>query len=129
MSQHHRLLIIFLFMLIALSACAEKANAPQTVENYLKAKVSGDEDKLVSLSCKSWEAQAALEAAPFQSVDAEIHNLACQETGQTNSYTLVTCEGRLVIKYRGETPREQSVGGVTYHVIKEDGEWKMCGTE
>ncbi len=130
MFRHRHILIVsFLVFLLMLSACAKKANAPETIEKYLKAKVSGDEDKLVSLSCKSWEAQAALEAAPFQSVDAEIHDIACQETGRSDKYTLVTCEGKLVIKYRGEDPREQSLGGTTYRAIEEDGEWKMCGTQ
>jgi len=129
MPRYRRILIIFLFVLFTLSACAENANAPETIEKYLKAKVSGDEDKLVSLSCKSWEAQAILEAAPFQSVNAEIRNIACQETGQDDTYKLVTCDGQLIIQYRGEEPREQSLSGVTYQVIKEDGEWKMCGTK
>lgn len=128
MSRYLRPLILILFTLFFLSACANNANAPETIEKYLKAKVSGDEDKLVSLSCKSWEAQAVLEAAPFQSVDAKIQNIACQETGRNDTYILVTCEGQLIIQYRGEAPREQSLGGVTYKAIKEDGEWKMCGT-
>jgi len=127
--HRHFLIISLLFILLVLSACTEKANAPETVEKYLKAKVSGDEEKLVSLSCKSWEAQAALEAAPFQSVDAEIRNIACQETGRDGKYTLVTCEGKLIINYRGEDPREQTLGGTTYRAVEEDGEWKMCGTQ
>lgn len=129
MPRHSRpMIIVLLVMLLALSACAEKANAPETIEKYLKAKVSGDESKLIGLSCKTWEAQAALEAAPFQSVKAEIHNIACQETGRDGKYTLITCEGTLVIQYRGEDPREQSLSGTKYRAVEEDGEWKMCGT-
>jgi hypothetical protein len=130
MLRHRQPLIIGLLIIaLSLSACAKKANAPETIEKYLKAKVSGDEDKLVGLSCKAWEAQAALEAVPFQSVDAKIDNIGCQETGRNGKYTLVTCEGKLIINYRGEAPREQNLSGTTYRVLEENSEWKMCGTE
>ena len=114
---------------VLLSACAQKSTAPQAIERYLKAKVSADETKLVSLSCKDWEAQASLDAATFKSVQAEIRDLSCKEDGQDGAYTLVTCAGTLVIQYRGENPREQSLSGTTYRAIKENGDWKMCGEQ
>ena len=121
--------VVLVMSVALLSACAQKISATGTIERYLKAKVSGDENKLVSLSCKAWEAQAALDAAPFQSVQAEIDSLTCKESGKDGAYTLVTCDGTLVIQYRGESPREQSLSGTTYRAIKEDGEWKMCGEQ
>ena len=127
MRRYLTLIITWLLLLLALSACTEKSSAPQVVEKYLKAKIASDEDKLVSLSCKSWEAQAIQEAAPFKSVNAKIQDLSCKTNGEDGQYTLVTCEGKLVIQYRGEDPREQSLGGTIYRTLKEDGEWKMCG--
>ena len=110
-------------MLIALSlllaACADEGSAPKAVEDYLKAKISSDEDKLVSLSCKDWESQALLAAAPFESVEAEFEGMSC-------SFTLVTCEGTLSFEYQGEL-REQNLSDVSYLAVKENGEWKMCG--
>jgi len=114
---------------VLLSACAQKSTAPQAIERYLKAKVSADETKLVSLSCKDWEAQASLDAATFKSVQAEIHDLSCKEDSKDGDYALITCTGMLVIQYRGENPREQPVSGTTYRALKENGDWKMCGEQ
>jgi hypothetical protein len=121
--------VVFLLALLALilAACAEKSSAPDSIEKYLKAKIESDDDKLVSLSCKDWEARALLEAKSFESVSAEFKDMSCKEAGEEGEYTLVTCEGTLIVQYRGEDPREQGLGGVTYRAIKEDGEWKMCG--
>ena len=127
--MHRTLIIVLLLILLILSGCAKKGSAPGAVENYLKAKVASDENKLVSLSCKAWEAQAVQDAAAFKSVSAEIKDMSCHENGKDGKYTLVTCDGTLVIQYRGEDPREQPLSGTTYRAIQEDGEWKMCGQQ
>ena len=121
--------LLFVLLALALSACAESVSAPDAIESYLKAKIAADEKKLTTLSCAAWEAQAALEAAPFRSVKAQLDGLACRENGQDGDATLVTCEGTLVITYRGEAPRQQSLAGTTYRAVKEDGAWKMCGQQ
>jgi hypothetical protein len=127
-----RLFVITLLLFIlslALSACADEGSAPKAVENYLKAKIASDADKLVSNACKDYEQQALLDAPTFESVDARIEGLSCKETGQEGNFTLVTCEGRLIIQYEGEEPREQNLSDTTYLAIKENGEWKMCGEQ
>jgi hypothetical protein len=121
--------LLLLCGILVLAACAKEGSAPDAIEKYLKAKVASDEDKLVSLSCAAWEAKALLDAKSFESVKAEIQNMSCNENGQEDDYTLVTCEGTLIIEYRGEDPREQSLSGTTYRAIKEDDEWKMCGEQ
>jgi hypothetical protein len=113
-------------LLLILAACADEGSASDAVENYLKAKIASDEDKLISLSCKDWEAQALLDAAPFESVDAEFEGMSCKEAGQEDDFTLVTCEGILSFEYQGEL-REQNLSEISYLAIKENGEWKMCG--
>jgi hypothetical protein len=123
------LFLTLLLALLILAACADKGSAPDAIESYLKAKIKSDDDKLVSLSCKDWEPHALLDAKSFESVTAEFRDMACKEAGQDGEYTLVTCEGTLIIQYRGEDPREQNLGGVTYRAIQEDDEWKMCGEQ
>jgi hypothetical protein len=130
MLRHHSLFPLALLLVTLLaSACAQSVSAPDAIEAYLKAKIAGDERKLTSLSCKAWEMQAALDAAPFRSVDARLDNLSCRVTGQEGDATLVVCEGTLIIQYRGEDPRQQPLAGTVYRAIKEDGEWKMCGEQ
>ncbi|MBI5957590.1 MAG: hypothetical protein HY866_02575 [Chloroflexi bacterium] len=129
MRRHLSILLTLLLISLTLSACADKSSAPESIENYLKTKVKGDADKLASLSCKEYEAQALLDAASFESVNARIDKLTCKETGKQDKFTLISCEGTLVIQYRGEDPREQNLSGTTYLAIKEDDEWKMCGQQ
>ncbi len=121
----HIVFSLIIFSLI-LSACANKSSAPDAVENYLKAKITSDAEKLVNLSCKDWEAQALLDAAPFESVDATFEGMSCKEAGKEDKFTLVTCEGILSFEYQGEL-RQQNLNEVSYLAIKENGEWKMCG--
>jgi hypothetical protein len=121
--------ISLVLLALTLAACAESVSAPDAIESYLKAKIAADEGQLAGLSCAAWEAQAALEAAPFRAVKAQLDDLACRENGQDGDATLVTCEGVLVITYRGEAPRQQNLAGTTYRVVKEDGAWKMCGQQ
>ncbi|MBN2306312.1 MAG: hypothetical protein JXQ72_17650 [Anaerolineae bacterium] len=127
MSRYLILLAVLLALILA--ACADEGSAPDAVEKYLKAKIASDADKLVELSCKAWEAQAQLDAAPFESVNAELQDMSCKDTGKDGEYTLVTCAGTLVIEYRGEDPRQQDLSETTYRAIKEDGEWRMCGEQ
>ncbi len=129
MRRSRSFFLLLLLLALALAACAESVSAPDAIESYLKAKIAADEGKLASLSCAAWEAQAALEAAPFRSVKAQLDGLACRENGRDGNATLVTCEGTLVITYRGEAPRQQSLAGTTYRAVKEDDAWKMCGQQ
>lgn len=124
-----RFALLITILLLILTACAEKGSATDAIEKYLKARVAGDEEKLVAASCPEWEAQARAEAASFQSVDASIDGLKCAEAGKDGDYTLVTCEGTIVIQYRGEEPREQALPDLTYRALKIDDEWTMCGTQ
>lgn len=123
------LVLSLLFVLLILSGCADESSPTDAIESYLKAQVAGNADDLVKLSCAEWEAEAKTTAASFQSVDAKIDGLKCTENGSDGDYKLITCEGIIVIQYRGEDPRSQNVPDLTYRAIKENNEWKMCGTK
>lgn len=114
---------------LALAACADSGSASDAVEAYLRAKVEADADKMVSLACPAWEAQALEEAASFKAVRAELEDMACEARGEEGDYTLVVCSGELIIHYGGEEPRRQSLSDITYRATEDDGEWKMCGEE
>jgi len=123
------LVLSLLFVLLILSGCADESRPTDAIEGYLKAQVAGNADDLIKLSCAGWEAEAKTAAASFQSVDAKIDGLKCTENGSDGNYELITCEGTIVIQYRGEDPRSQNVPDLTYRAIKENNEWKMCGTQ
>jgi hypothetical protein len=94
--------------------------AAQTVEQYLQAKVAGDDDALRPLLCAEKEADFQLEASSFDAVDAEIEGMACvREADDT-----VRCEGEIVAVYGGE---DTVFPLGAYRVVEEDGAWKWCG--
>lgn len=96
----------------------------RAIEDYLQARVEGNADTLRLLSCADWEGQAAIQAQSFRSMNAELEGVSCRADGTDGDYTLVTCEGKIVTSYNGET-RDWPLG--TYRTIEEGGEWRMCG--
>lgn len=119
--------LILIVIGLILTACAQQSvsTGPGPVmERYLEARVAADEDTLRSLACSTWEAQASLEAQSFRAANAELQEMRCYENGTTGDLTVVTCDGKLLTTYDGET-RERALG--SYMMSQEDGEWKMCG--
>ena len=101
-------------------------SASQTVQAYLQARVEGNLDKMINLSCSDWEAQARVEATSFKSMKASLDGVTCQDSGTSGDYTLVACQGKIVTSYNGES-REWSVSDHPYRVAKDGGDWRMCG--
>jgi hypothetical protein len=127
MRRHSTLITLLLLVLLILTACADEGSPTKAVEKYLKAKVAGQKDKRISLACKEWEMKAELDSS-FDSADAELKDVSCKKDGTDGEYTLVTCEGTIQRNYEAEESQEQELPRQTFRAIKEDGEWKMCGT-
>ena len=113
---------------VTLLACqAGAAGDPaQTVQSYLQARTQSDVDKMISLSCSAWEAQARIEAASFKSMKASLDGVTCKAAGASGGSTLVSCTGKIVTSYNGES-RDWSVSDHQYKVVQDQGEWRMCG--
>lgn len=127
-----RKLILLSFILVAalaLTACgSSKTDAPaKAVENYLNALVAKDANRLPTLVCGDWEADALTELDSFQAVTARLENLACAQTGTDGDTTLVVCKGSIVATYNGED-QSLDLSGRTFQVTQTDGEWLVCGT-
>jgi len=127
-----RKLILLSFILaaaLALAACGTSdAEAPaQAVENYLTALVEKDGNRLPTLVCGDWEADALIELDSFQAVTARLENLACSQTGTDGETALILCTGNIVATYNGED-QALDLSGRTFQVTQEAGEWLVCGT-
>ena len=127
-----RKLILLSFIIIAalaLAACgASDAVAPaKAVESYLTALVEKDGDRLPTLVCGDWEADALIELDSFQAVTARLDNLACSQTGTDGETALILCTGNIIATYNGED-QALDLSGRTFQVTQEDGEWLVCGT-
>jgi len=110
-----------------LSACSGGGGTAEgAVEAYVNALIAGDEVEVINLSCAAWEAQAATEAASFESVEVSVDGLACQGTGSDGEAALIACSGTILAVYNGEQ-QELPLEGRLFRALQEDGEWKMCG--
>jgi hypothetical protein len=128
MKRPSRLLIPILFALSILAAACQSSGGspPQTVQSYLQARVQSDVDKMISLSCATWESQARVEAASFKSMKAQLDSVSCKEAGADGNVTLVACTGKIVTSYNGES-RDWSVSDKLFKVVQDRGDWRMCG--
>ncbi len=127
--KHSATRLIFLAVCgITLMACrAGAAGDPaQTVQSYLQARTQSDVDRMIGLSCSAWESQARIEATSFKSMKASLDGVTCKTAGSSGNATLVSCSGKIVTSYNGES-RNWSVSDHQYKVVQEQGEWRMCG--
>ena len=119
--------ILFFLLTAACTADASKA-APSAVTGYLEALVAMDENGMINHSCGSWEEQAHLEFNSFAAVKANLESPSCQVSGEGDSFTLVSCTGKIIANY-GAEGLEIDLADRIYKVNEEDGEWRMCGYE
>lgn len=100
--------------------------APAAVESYLQARVAGNAEQMIALSCSDWEAKARIEASTFQSMKAELEGVACTVDSSTSGEAAIQCTGRIVTSYNGES-REWRLDERAFRTVLEGGEWRMCG--
>jgi hypothetical protein len=120
--------MFFVVILTALlAACgAQQGDPAQAVIDYLNALISKDAQKAASLSCAQWEADSQMEVDSFQAVSATLEGVTCTVSGDQSDQKLVSCSGKIVISYNGET-REINLADRTYRTVLEGGDWRVCG--
>ena len=115
--------------MLAAAACGTAPPVDQAraaVESYLQARVAGNAEQMIALSCSDWEAKARIEASTFQSMKAELEGVTCTIESPTSSEAMVRCTGRIVTSYNGES-REWRMDERAFRTVLENGEWRMCG--
>lgn len=126
-------LAVLTMLMLTLTACGGPTGTPapaapaadnlavKTIEQYLQAKITGDEKTLRSLLCSFMEQNLQVEATTFLGTSGvKIEGMACAADGPDK----VTCQGKIVADY-GQEKNEFPLG--SYNVVQEDGEWKYCG--
>ena len=115
-------------LLAILAACSVQSGSgpAKAVEAYLQALVSKNAEKIVTLSCANWEAQAQTEVDSMTAVTAKLEGLSCQEAGKDGDAALVTCKGKIVATYNNED-QDIPLEGRSYKVSQEANEWRVCG--
>ena len=119
--------IVFATLMVAACASSDDRAPVQAVENYLNALVETDANRLTTLTCGEWEADALLELDSFQAVDTRLEGLACEQTGTDGDTALVVCQGNIIATYN-EEDQQLDLSTRTYQVVQDGGEWLVCGT-
>lgn len=120
------ILTILALLSALLSACATAPQPASVVEEYLKALVAKDSNRLSALSCADWEADAQQTLDSFAGVQSKLADLACKQTGTEGDNALVTCTGNIVATYNGEN-QNIDLSASTYVLVKQNDEWLVCG--
>ena len=116
-----------LLLLLILAACGGSSSSPEkAVEDYFRALVDKDATKAVTVSCAAWESSARTDVDTFAMYPATLENMACRAAGTDGDYRLVACTGKATLDYNGEIT-EINLADRTYKVLREGGEWRMCG--
>jgi len=115
--------ILFLFFL---AACAGSSSPALPVDNYFRDLVAKDAQKAIGLSCAAWESNASTDADTFSIYPATLENMSCQDAGTQGDLHLVKCTGKAILDYNGEK-QTVDLSARVYKVVREGGEWRMCG--
>lgn len=126
------ILILIILCTVVLCACSGKNTAPkdsevtQPVEAFYNAIVSQNRDRVSSITCAAWEKDALRDVDSFMGVKSELQDFSCSVAEMGSDSATVTCKGAIAASYGAEIttfPLE----GRNHKVIKEQGEWRICG--
>lgn len=119
-------------MLLMISGCAanggESDNSAIALEAYQTAFAAKNTEQVSLLSCADWEDQALLEMDSFQAVETKLEGLSCTQTSIEDGIASAVCQGKIVTTY-GDEQREFDLSTRTFKMVKESGEWLVCGVE
>jgi len=130
--------VVYFLLIIMLAACggdddsthADDATntdgATTAVEDFLQARVNGDEDAMFAVACADEEANLTTYAQTFASVtNVRIEDMACSLVSADGNTAVVECDGRIMADYGAGEENEFPLEA--YSAIREDGAWKWCG--
>ena len=124
-------LLKFVPLLIGLAsfvtACGgEEHPAAAALEAFVQALADKNEAQYITLTCADYEHDALLEYDAFGLVRTHVEGLDCQIVSVNGDTAEVTCQGEIVATY-GNEDRTFELSERHYHVVKQDGEWLVCG--
>lgn len=123
------LLALAVGILFSLSACANSADDPAAAAAaYWQALADKDSAQISSLTCADFEAEAQNTFDSFSSVAVELNDLSCKVNSQDGDTATVDCSGTFVASYGAEN-LTIDLADHSYSVVKEGGDWRMCGAK
>lgn len=123
------LLALAVGILFSLSACANSADDPAAAAAaYWQALADKDSAQISSLTCADFEAEAQNTFDSFSSVAVKLNDLSCKVNSQDGDTATVDCSGTFVASY-GTENLTIDLADHSYSVVKEGGDWRMCGAK
>lgn len=122
------LIVALLSSLLSLSGCARSNPPTVAVTRYLEAIVEKDPVAAANLSCLDWEEGAYAEASSFETVEVRLEQISCSVEAAGDQVQMIKCSGDIVANYGGED-QNIPLSARTFYVVREAGEWRMCGYE
>ncbi|HET7009340.1 MAG TPA: hypothetical protein VFI11_01070 [Anaerolineales bacterium] len=126
--SHRRTILAATLAALVVGACGSAGSPARAVEAYLEALIRKDEIGAANLACADWEAQARAEALSFDAVEVQLEDVACQSGEASGESARVTCTGRILANY-GTEDQEIDLSARAFRVVREAGQWLMCGYE
>ena len=123
------ILILILVCVTVMTACSgnkKSSEAVKPVEAFYNAVVSQNRDRIGSITCAAWEKDALREVDAFMGVKSELKDFSCTVSEEGKTEAVVTCKGSIAASYGAEVT-DFPLDGRTHKVIKEQGEWRICG--
>ncbi|MEK6220939.1 MAG: hypothetical protein N2D54_01670 [Chloroflexota bacterium] len=121
--------LMIISMTILMASCSSSTSPTVVVEQYIESMVAKDDIATVNLSCSSWEANAKADGASFEGVEVSLEDMACSVVSEDSDNAVVSCTGQFVFQYAGGENEEIGLDSRNYSMVKQAGEWKMCGYE
>lgn len=121
--------IVIMLLAVGLSACSKKSDsgeAVKPVETFYNAIVSQNRDRVSSITCADWEKDALREVDAFMGVKSELKDFSCSVSESGDNEAVVTCKGSIAASY-GTEITDFPLDNRSHKVIKEKGEWRICG--
>ncbi len=124
-----KMLVVLLVVLLICSGCAKKVNPDEqtkVVEKFYNAIVTQNRDSIGTIACAEWEKTGTREVDAFMGVKSELKDFSCKVQNATADSAEVVCNGNIAASYGNEITNFP-VDGRIHKVVKENGEWRICG--
>lgn len=112
---------------LLLAACSTTKTGPVgAVERYYEALVKQDQSQIATIVCVDFEESARTEIESFKGVKSELVDVACTQSQSGESEAVVTCSGKIQASYGNEV-LDFPLSDREHKVVKQSGEWLVCG--
>ena len=123
------LMLALLCAALFAAGCANKTvddGPAKATEAFYRAIVEQNRDQVSTIACADWEKTALREVDAFMGVKSELQDFGCSVKSVEGDSAIVTCHGKIAASYGAEIT-DFPLEGREHTVVKEAGEWRICG--